>query len=314
MTETSPRTYPLMAPEQLFTQPKPPPLPAKTAPSPPQQSPAPMLPDRLEQGLPKNRSVAPPPVALIEDANQQVSPGVIYEVAGHTKDGAPIHVVTLDPTRVKIAPIFDAQSRAISPQRVTEDRKLLAAINASFFSSTTLIGDLKGEGGLFLDDNNKSLDQVTDQRYFFGLSPEGKIYTGKGGFKEAGGHARFQSFLGGMPALYTASQKSRLEEDIQSGAFAKRATYGGASPDSSISRSFLGVTADGKVLLVTTGQGAKRSQGASMAEAARILRNLGAQEAYILDGGGSTSLYVQGELNTRSDGRLVKSYLGAWAR
>lgn len=312
MTEALPRTYPLMAPEQLFTKPHSALPPKAPAALPAQASPPPQ--DNLSQSLPPAKQAAPPPVALIESAGKGIAPGVHYEVTGHTKDGAPIHVVTLDPTQVKIAPIFDKQSRTIAPQQISGDSKLLAAINASFFSNTTLIGDLKGQGGLFLDDNNKALDQVTDQRYFFGLTPEGKVYTGKGGFKEAGGNARFQSFLGGMPALYTTSQKANLEQDIRSGAFAQRATYGGASPDSSISRSFLGVTADGKVLLVATGQGSKRSQGASMAEAARILRNLGAQEAYILDGGGSTSMYVKGELNTPTDGRLVKSYLGAWAR
>lgn len=308
MTEVLPSAYPLLAPEQLFK-----PKPTATAPSPqaPHSQPNP---DQLIQSHPRSQQPTPAPLALLEPAGKAVAKGVYYDVAGRTQDGAPVHVVTLDPTQVKIAPIFDPQSRALSPRQITGDQKLLAAINASFFSQTTLIGDLKGQGRVFLDDNNKAVDQITDQRYFLGLSPEGKIYTGQGGFKEAGGNARFQSFLGGMPALYTASQKNNLEQDIRSGAFAKRATYGGAAPDSSISRSFLGVTADGKILLVATGQGAKRSQGASMAEAARILRNLGAQEAYILDGGGSTSMYVKGELNTHTDGRLVKSYLGVWPR
>ncbi|MEZ0371318.1 MAG: phosphodiester glycosidase family protein, partial [Candidatus Sericytochromatia bacterium] len=120
--------------------------------------------------------------------------------------------------------------------------------------------------------------------------------------------------IGGFPALYTRDQLRTLDQDIRSGVFAKRASYGGASQADSVSRSFIGIAADGKVLLVAAGHGSERGKGVSMAEGARLLRELGAVEAYILDGGGSTTIFARGVEHARTDGRQVWSYLGIRAR
>ncbi|MET9855071.1 phosphodiester glycosidase family protein [Streptomyces sp. NPDC006450] len=62
-------------------------------------------------------------------------------------------------------------------------------------------------------------------------------------------------------------------------------------------RTLAGITADGALLLVTIdGRAPGVDAGATLAEAAELLASLGAQDAIGLDGGGSTSMVVRGEL------------------
>ena len=65
-------------------------------------------------------------------------------------------------------------------------------------------------------------------------------------------------------------------------------------------RTLAGVRADGKVLLVTVdGRRPGWSTGMTLPEAARLMRSLGARDALNLDGGGSTTMTVRGEVVNR---------------
>ncbi len=65
-------------------------------------------------------------------------------------------------------------------------------------------------------------------------------------------------------------------------------------------RTLAGVTASGKILLVTVdGRQPGWSVGASFEESARIMRSLGAVDAVNLDGGGSTAIAIDGQLINR---------------
>ncbi len=70
-------------------------------------------------------------------------------------------------------------------------------------------------------------------------------------------------------------------------------------------RTAVGVTATGKVLLVVIdGRQTRWSLGPTMDELARIMRDLGAVNALNLDGGGSSTMVVEGEVvNRPSDGQ-----------
>jgi exopolysaccharide biosynthesis protein len=65
-------------------------------------------------------------------------------------------------------------------------------------------------------------------------------------------------------------------------------------------RTLAGVTADGRLVLVTI-DGRRRgwSAGVSLVEAARVMRSLGARDALNLDGGGSTTMTVRGRVVNR---------------
>jgi exopolysaccharide biosynthesis protein len=57
------------------------------------------------------------------------------------------------------------------------------------------------------------------------------------------------------------------------------------------------------LLVVIDGRQPRWSVGASLGELARIMRDLGAVEAMNLDGGGSSTMWVEGEVvNRPSDG------------
>jgi exopolysaccharide biosynthesis protein len=65
-------------------------------------------------------------------------------------------------------------------------------------------------------------------------------------------------------------------------------------------RTLAGVRRDGSLLLVTVdGRQPGWSAGATLGEAARLMRALGARDALNLDGGGSTAMTVRGELVNR---------------
>jgi len=69
-------------------------------------------------------------------------------------------------------------------------------------------------------------------------------------------------------------------------------------------RTLAGVRRDGTLLLVTIDGRTSRSAGATLREAARVMRSLGARQALALDGGGSTTMTVgRRVVNTPSDGR-----------
>lgn len=313
----------LMPPDQLFHPVAPKPSPELLKRPPAQASPAPSSPtfatprDHNRVQAPAGRPVAPR-VPLVNTAGptpegKQVAAGLWFSDARRTADGGVVRLLTLDPEQVELVPVFNGKT-AVSPQALKRDPSILAAINASFFAPNQfLIGDAKAGMQTVPDDDKANVDKITDQRHFIATDLSGKVVTGRGGLSE-NSTRQLKHFLGGFPALYTRDQLKSLDQDIRSGSFAKRADYGGASQGASISRSFVGVTAAGHVLLVAAGSGQQRDKGATMAEGARLLRALGAVEAYVLDGGGSSTVYVKGGPHAPTDGRQVWSYLGVRAR
>ncbi|MGL4981615.1 MAG: phosphodiester glycosidase family protein [Treponemataceae bacterium] len=79
------------------------------------------------------------------------------------------------------------------------------------------------------------------------------------------------------------------------------------------SRTALGYSDNGSVLyiLVVSGEDKKRSTGASFEETARIILQLGATDAVMMDGGGSSSLVIRKKLmNQDTKERVVGNNLG----
>ena len=77
-------------------------------------------------------------------------------------------------------------------------------------------------------------------------------------------------------------------------------------------RTAVGIMADGRVLLVVVDGRSLRSGGASIVGLANLMRSLGAVDALNLDGGGSSTMVVNGRVvNSPSDGheRAVTSAL-----
>jgi len=72
-------------------------------------------------------------------------------------------------------------------------------------------------------------------------------------------------------------------------------------------RTLAGVRADGTLLLVTVdGRAPGWSAGMTLPEAARLMRSLGASDALNLDGGGSSTMTVRGEVVNRPSDRIER--------
>ena len=73
-------------------------------------------------------------------------------------------------------------------------------------------------------------------------------------------------------------------------------------------RTLAGVRADGALLLVTVdGRAPGWSAGMTLPEAARLMRSLGVRDALNLDGGGSSTMTVRGEVVNRPSDRLERA-------
>ena len=73
-------------------------------------------------------------------------------------------------------------------------------------------------------------------------------------------------------------------------------------------RTALGVTEDGHYLFVVSDERTSESEGLSLYEMAEFMQSLGAATAYNLDGGGSSTMYFNGEVvnNPTTSGRSIK--------
>ncbi|MEX2392853.1 MAG: phosphodiester glycosidase family protein, partial [Actinomycetota bacterium] len=76
-------------------------------------------------------------------------------------------------------------------------------------------------------------------------------------------------------------------------------------------RTLIGWTPKGEVLLVTIdGRQPGYSDGVTLAEAARLMVNLGASDAVNLDGGGSTTFVKRGKVTNRPSDRAIRTFGG----
>jgi hypothetical protein len=114
--------------------------------------------------------------------------------------------------------------------------------------------------------------------------------------------AEQQVVVGGGPRLLS---RGRIVVPSRAEGFAPLEAPGffGSFVASRNPRTLAGVRRDGRLLLVTIdGRRAGWSAGVTLPEAARVMRSLGARDALNLDGGGSTTMTVRGEVvNLPSD-------------
>jgi hypothetical protein len=107
--------------------------------------------------------------------------------------------------------------------------------------------------------------------------------------------------VGGGPRLL---RDGRVAVTARAEGFAPLRSFAQAFVRGRQPRTLAGVTDDGRLLLVTVdGRRPAWSVGMTLPEAARLMRSLGAVDALNLDGGGSTTMVVRGQVvNRPSDG------------
>jgi len=242
------------------------------------------------------------PQNLFQDKNEynnfeKIYDGVYYDNSKKTKNGGVIRVLFVDTSKVNISAEFN-NGKAIKTNQFTENNNFIASINGQFFANGILLGDIKSNNKIYTDKNN--YDKISDNRYFISIDDKGKISYGKGGLEENSNN-KTKFFIGGLLRLY---DNNKIYKD----------SYSGDSQNSSIARTFIGIDNNDKLALITIGEGSKRNKGASFDESIKILKNLNIKTAFILDGGGSTNMIVKNKESTRTDGRLVNSYISIYRK
>jgi exopolysaccharide biosynthesis protein len=104
------------------------------------------------------------------------------------------------------------------------------------------------------------------------------------------------------PDLYGVSGRYRLTKDGKVVAPSRTGSFFGRQP-----RTLVGTTADGQVLFVTIDGRQSTSVGATLRETAAVAQSLGMTDAVNLDGGGSTTMAVAGQVVNRPSGGAERS-------
>ncbi|MEB3223217.1 MAG: phosphodiester glycosidase family protein [Candidatus Sericytochromatia bacterium] len=249
-----------------------------------------------------------------------LAPGVTLDRTRRTANGAVVTVLEAAPGATRLEAAFVDGVKPLSATQARGLPGLLAAVNATFFGfgeTAGTYGDLAGAGRAYRDEAlGSAYDSISDRRWHLAIGPDGLPRFGRAGLSEFEARALAPSgFVGGLGRLYGETEVDSLPRDVASGAFLGRLrasvtdrSFPNTDLTSGIARTLVGRREDGTLLLVTLGQGAERGRGAGYPEAALLLRSLGAIEAYTLDGGGSTHVIAPGAVETRTDGREVKSY------
>lgn len=247
--------------------------------------------------------------ALVEVRDEAViTDGLTYSKRVYRdQDGKPVvaYVMEADPTKVDILNatpnygdvIHNVKATTAAAMKSMEKAgiQVWGGVNADFFR---INGDYSPQG--LCVKQGKVLSAVND-RPWFGMTKDGKAVMGTAAdySKYAG---KLQEAVGGSAILL----RNGLVENVG---------YLSASKADRHPRTVVGVREDGTVLLIAIdGRQPAISNGASLADLAGILLELGAVDGINLDGGGSTTFITtngQGKYTVRnspSDGSLRNVY------
>lgn len=175
----------------------------------------------------------------------------------------------------------------------------IAGVNADFF-------DMNGTGaprGLCIKNGTVMLG--ARNRPWFGITTDGKPVIGEAKEYASNYEGRLVEAVGGSAILLRDGEYMNLELD--SDGYYSEGSY------TRHPRTCVGITEDGKLLLVVVDGRSEESNGASFLDLANIMLELGAVDALNLDGGGSSTIVTakDGALvthNVPSDGELRPVY------
>jgi len=243
---------------------------------------------------------------------RNIAPGVDYETETITGRGTVMRAIIADTQQTSV--LVESKGNTCTSaynnsdiQNLTNDSNLIAAINANFFNSESRLiqGDFIGN------------------RIYFGLpySPgnvgirhDSSVVVGSGSLTDSM-ISEFSMFIRGIYRIGGTGGKTFTEMTDEDVLTRFRSIYSRdlSNARDPIARSFLGVIpSQHKIILMTGGAGAQRSQGVTPVEGVNFLKRLGATEAFVLDSGGSTLLRlnrVAGESGGMPDGRSIHSII-----
>ncbi|MEK5475369.1 phosphodiester glycosidase family protein [Paenibacillus sp. FSL R5-0407] len=216
----------------------------------------------------------------------------LYKVNPGTYKGYAMKVKLKSPDAMKMSLGKDKLGGAETTLRAVQRHGAVAGINAGGFAdsqgkryplSTTV---LNGEYLTGFEPTFKDL-------FFVGLSKSGKLIGGK--YKNKADLDKLQPSFGAsfVPILLNNGVKTTIPQKWKTSPLRAPRTVIGNYKD------------DQLLILVIDGRDENGSSGATLTELQEKLYKLGVQDAYNLDGGGSSSLIVNGRVvNKPSDGQL----------
>ncbi len=235
-------------------------------------------------------------LVLENTSSSEIANGITYEEHLYLdKDGAPVraymvivekgaaHLETTMPSdnAENIGKVSNMKNQLDAA--ISNGKNAIASVNADFFD----MGGTNIMRGLCIKDGVEI--HGTDDRPWFGITTDGEAVMG-------------------IPALY-ASYKGKLTAAVGGSHILMRndspddLSVGTEFADTRHPRTAVGVTPDGAiVLLIVDGRQPEISNGASLADLAFILGQLGCSDGINLDGGGSSTLILKegSDLNTKN--------------
>ena len=226
--------------------------------------------------------------ALVAQNSVSLAPGVTYVAYLDSTPNNVINVTHISPgAQVMIKAVAAAggrQGAVSSPVALCQQANAMACINGDFFTSQGPVGGVLVDGK-WLKAPTASQQQLwlnTANRFSVGAQPAQAVASI--------GATNYAILLPGQPI-------SIPEHDVFS--------------DGSHARTLVGWNAAGDRYLVTVQQG-NGSSGMSLAEAADLMRRLGATTAVNEDGGGSSQMVVAGQLRN-TVGIPPRTVANVWA-
>lgn len=233
----------------------------------------------------------PSDMSVVSDNESTLAPGVTHnQVVLYNKNGERVemYITTADPSVETVhvyANYLDNQNAVLGMSKTTEAAAaaeakhddpytVVAAINASYYNMTTG----KPTGAFAMEGNDITTESEGNAYSFFAVLKDGTYMIGaKGEYSTYKG--QIQEAVGGYIHL------------VKDGAICS-----GLDTTKLYPRQTLGLTADGKVVIMTAdGSQAPASVGLTVQEQAEVMLSLGCVEAIHLDGGGSTTHCIKAE-------------------
>lgn len=193
-----------------------------------------------------------------------------------------IHIVTIDPAayRAALVKANHGVGRATVPE-IAKQVNADIAINAGYFKiDSDKSKDGKPSGTLII--NGKAY-QVKNYKQALIVITHGKLEITQANPKQL--MTADSSIVSGIPLLIYDGNISRDITGKTSNFYIKRHA-----------RTAVGVKADGHVVIVVAEQGVAKTNGLTMPDLANLMKSLHCQYAINLDGGGSSTLYLNGKL------------------
>jgi exopolysaccharide biosynthesis protein len=193
--------------------------------------------------------------------------------------------IDLNDTSIKIDIGFQ-EPALLTTHEIAEREKAVAAVNGNFFHTE--------EGGsvCFFKKNGHIIDtsrtDLTERLFLPWLDDAGMTFTKEHRVKIVNEPVEGWRDVDSLPTIFTGGPLL-----IQNGTEVKQAVH--SFNDNRFSRTGAGLTNNGHLILVVVDGNSARSAGMSIKEFAQLFKSLGCTQAFNLDGGGSSTMWVKGQ-------------------